>query len=90
MGISATTVIRAFALLEGLQIEAATREVRMLLARGVAIELAPAFEDPPVRVLAVGLLGFLSFFEALLQGWTEGMITRRPNESSLLVAPGDR
>ncbi|MCB0864147.1 MAG: TetR/AcrR family transcriptional regulator [Solirubrobacterales bacterium] len=74
VGDPAITVIRASRRLEGPQIEAATRKSGMLLARGIAINQL-GLEDPPVRVL-VGLLGFLSFFEALLQGWTEGMITR--------------
>ena len=74
VGDPAITVIRASRRLEGPQIEAATRKSGMLLARGIAINQL-GLEDPPARVL-VGLLGFLSFFEALLQGWTEGMITR--------------
>lgn len=73
-GDPAITVIRASRHLEGKRIEAATRESGMLLARGIAMNQL-GLEDPPPRVL-VGLLGFLGFFESLLQGWTEGLITR--------------
>ncbi len=73
-GDPAVAVIRGSRRLEGGRIEAATRDASRLLAAGIAVNQL-GLEDPPADVLAA-LLGFLGFFETLIEEWRRGRIER--------------
>lgn len=73
-GDPALAVIRGSRRLEGERITAATHDSSVLLARGIAVNQL-GLDDPPADVLAA-LLGFLAFFEALLEEWGAGRIER--------------
>lgn len=73
-GEPALAVIRGSRRLEGERIKAASRQSGLMLARGIAMNQL-GLEDPPPQVLAA-LLGFLAYFETLLEEWRAGRITR--------------
>lgn len=70
----ALAVIRGSRRLEGERIVEATRDSSLELARGIAINQL-GLEEPPADVLAA-LLGFLAYFEAIVEEWREGRIER--------------
>lgn len=73
-GDPALAVIRGSRRLEGERITTATREASLMLARGMALNQL-GLDDPPADVLAA-LLGFLAYFETLLEEWRSGRIER--------------
>ena len=73
-GDPAVAVIRGSRRLEARPIEQVTRGAGRLLAAGIAANQL-GLEDPPADVLAT-LLGFLAFFESLVEEWRGGRIER--------------
>ena len=73
-GDPAVAVIRGSRRREGERIEVATRNAGLAMAGGIAINQLGT-EDPPADVLAA-LLGFLAFFETVVEEWRQGRIER--------------
>ncbi len=73
-GDPAVIIIRGSRRLEGERTNEATRNASLLMARGMAMNQL-GLADPSPDVLAA-LLGFLAFFETLLQEWMRGEIER--------------
>lgn len=73
-GDPSVAVIRGSRRLEGGRVSEVTRGAGRLLAAGIAANQL-GMEDPPADVLA-SLLGFLAFFESLVEEWRGGRIER--------------
>ncbi len=80
-GDPAVAVIRGSRRLEGERIEQATRAAGRRLAAGIAVNQL-GMDDPPADVLAA-LLGFLAFFETLVEEWQRGRIERADVERTI-------
>ncbi len=73
-GDPALAVIRGSRRLEAQRIIDVSRDAGLLIARGIAVNQL-GLERPPADVLAA-LLGFLAFFEAVVEEWRGGRIDR--------------
>ena len=80
----AMLVIRGSRRLEGEQIESATRGAGLAMARGMAMNQLGTDDPSPVEL--AGLLGFLAFFETLLEEWMGGEIERADVERIVSAA----
>lgn len=80
----AMLVIRGSRRLEGEQVTAATRNAGVMMARGMAMNQL-GVDKPDPDVLAA-LLGFIAFFETLLEEWQDGNINRADVERIVSAA----
>jgi AcrR family transcriptional regulator len=83
-GDPAVLIIRGSRRLEGTRTTEATRNASLAMAHGMAMNQL-GVDDPSPAVLA-GFLGFLAFFETLLQEWMRGEIERADVERIVSAA----